>query len=441
MARKFVDLEEAAKMLGVSSETLNEMRERQKIYGYRDGGNWKFKPEDIEKLIAEREAAEQEGEFAELDEDPDSILLSEVELGQSDESTSSTIIGGKIEPQGSGRQRYSTGQAQTRQRCRSGRRDSARRLAHGGSDVLDRDRPRRLGRQPDVRRARHARPGNGQRRRQRHLVEGRSAATVHRAGADGRHQRHLRWAPTRLKLEGSGLAFGGDDELRLGEDSGDGACRLESGRRLGHRSGRRRGRRPGAGRQFARRSCRAPAIAASRCWIRPTAACRSNRLRWNWAARPSNRSNWAKTTCCWWTTQTGRKAAAALAEAAQLAPTGVGRRLSAHAAWKKPAEESDSGSQVIALDGDVEFDEAAPELEFRCGLEARGGGLLEDDLGEGLGARFGWRTESVRSARPLWPRPPRRWHGRRRSGGWRAGREAPFLGLERRQPGHVRSCC
>ena len=95
MARKFIDLEEAAKMLGVSPETLTEMRERQKIYGYRDGGSWKFKPEDVEKLIADRDAADDEGEFAELDEDPDSILLSEVELGQSDESTSSTIIGGK----------------------------------------------------------------------------------------------------------------------------------------------------------------------------------------------------------------------------------------------------------------------------------------------------------------------------------------------------------
>ena len=94
MARKLVGLEEAAKMLGVSAETLAEMRERQKVHGYRDGSSWKFKPEDIERLIADREAAEQEGEFAEVDEDPDSILLSEVELGQSGESTSSTIIGG-----------------------------------------------------------------------------------------------------------------------------------------------------------------------------------------------------------------------------------------------------------------------------------------------------------------------------------------------------------
>ena len=62
MARKFIDLDDAAKMLGISSETLNEMRERQRIYGYRDGGSWKFKPEDVEKLIADRDAAEEEGE-------------------------------------------------------------------------------------------------------------------------------------------------------------------------------------------------------------------------------------------------------------------------------------------------------------------------------------------------------------------------------------------
>ncbi len=47
------------------------------------------------------------------------------------------------------------------------------------------------------------------------------------------------------------------------------------------------------------------------------------------------------------------------------------------------AEESDSGSQVIALDDDVEFEEAGcREPRGR----SDGGGLLEDDLGEGLGA-------------------------------------------------------
>ena len=48
MARKFIDLDEAAKMLGIAPDTLNEMRERQKIYGYRDGASWKFKAEDVQ---------------------------------------------------------------------------------------------------------------------------------------------------------------------------------------------------------------------------------------------------------------------------------------------------------------------------------------------------------------------------------------------------------
>ncbi len=93
--RKFITLEEAASMLGVSTDTVSEMRDRGKIHGYRDGGSWKFKPEEIERAIADRDSAEEEGDYAEVNEDPDSILLSEVELGQSDESTSSTIIGGK----------------------------------------------------------------------------------------------------------------------------------------------------------------------------------------------------------------------------------------------------------------------------------------------------------------------------------------------------------
>ncbi len=98
MARKFVNLDEAAQILGVTTETLAEMRDRREVHGYRDGSSWKFKQEDIERVKADREAAAEEGDFAEVDEDPDSILLSEVELGQSGESTSSTIIGGKSSP-------------------------------------------------------------------------------------------------------------------------------------------------------------------------------------------------------------------------------------------------------------------------------------------------------------------------------------------------------
>ena len=53
------------------------------------------------------------------------------------------------------------------------------------------------------------------------------------------------------------------------------------------------------------------------------------------------------------------------------------------------AEESDSGSQVIALEGDVEFEEAgagASGVMTEEESDEFGAGLLEEDLGEGLGA-------------------------------------------------------
>ncbi len=53
MSSNFVPLEEAAKRLGVSADELVEMRSRGDIFGYRDGGSWKFKPEEIERVRSE----------------------------------------------------------------------------------------------------------------------------------------------------------------------------------------------------------------------------------------------------------------------------------------------------------------------------------------------------------------------------------------------------
>src|SRR5262245_28117685 len=96
MARKLVPLEEAAEQLGVSPDELNEMRQRQEIYGYRDGASWKFKPEDVEKLLAERaeRGSSSVSDSGSLhDEGDDMVLLSEVELSSSGiSSPSSTVI-------------------------------------------------------------------------------------------------------------------------------------------------------------------------------------------------------------------------------------------------------------------------------------------------------------------------------------------------------------
>ncbi len=108
MARKLVDQEEAARILGTTVEQINALRDRKELFPYRDGDNWKYKPEDLERLKAER--GDEGGESwqstdpasipLEINEEAESILLSEKELGESSETTSSTIIGksGKDRP-------------------------------------------------------------------------------------------------------------------------------------------------------------------------------------------------------------------------------------------------------------------------------------------------------------------------------------------------------
>jgi excisionase family DNA binding protein len=61
MAGKFVDLKEAAKILGVTADELVEMRSRGEIFGYRDGASWKFKIEEVERVASERSAAGKSG--------------------------------------------------------------------------------------------------------------------------------------------------------------------------------------------------------------------------------------------------------------------------------------------------------------------------------------------------------------------------------------------
>jgi excisionase family DNA binding protein len=110
MSRKYINLEEAAKQLGITPDALTELRSNNKISAYRDGADWKFKTEDIDRLATtlqtgdatidfetdEFDADDDEltltGELS-LDDASDSVLLSEQELGESSDTTSSTIIG------------------------------------------------------------------------------------------------------------------------------------------------------------------------------------------------------------------------------------------------------------------------------------------------------------------------------------------------------------
>jgi excisionase family DNA binding protein len=104
MATKFIQLEEAAEQLGISADRLNEMRERNEIRGFRDGATWKFKEDEIEKLAGELKGGGGDDDLSlDLDDDggpavSDSVLLSERELGGSDVIGSSTIIGDDAAP-------------------------------------------------------------------------------------------------------------------------------------------------------------------------------------------------------------------------------------------------------------------------------------------------------------------------------------------------------
>ena len=78
---KFYTTQEAAKILGITPAEVNKLREENKLHGYRDGMDWKFKAEDVERLRSEGLS----GEPSEEPSEPD-VLLSEVELGGSSKS-------------------------------------------------------------------------------------------------------------------------------------------------------------------------------------------------------------------------------------------------------------------------------------------------------------------------------------------------------------------
>jgi excisionase family DNA binding protein len=107
---KFLELNDAAQMLGVPPDKLVEMRSNGEIRGFRDGASWKFKEDEIERMKEEMSAAggsiedelgsADEGSVLDFDDltpadDDESVLVSEEELGHSSEKTSSTIIGKK----------------------------------------------------------------------------------------------------------------------------------------------------------------------------------------------------------------------------------------------------------------------------------------------------------------------------------------------------------
>lgn len=91
MAKQYYNLEEAAEALGIGTEQLNAMRERGDVRAFADRGTWKFRVSDIDQLAQQGASAE---DSALADESDDAqVLLSEQEVGSSDSSFPSTVIG------------------------------------------------------------------------------------------------------------------------------------------------------------------------------------------------------------------------------------------------------------------------------------------------------------------------------------------------------------
>ena len=86
MAKKYLTLEEAAGLSGISADELKRLREQGDLRGFADRGAWKFKQEDVEELMRRRQT----------DSDPDvRIFDDEAEEGSSRVAEGSSVIEGE----------------------------------------------------------------------------------------------------------------------------------------------------------------------------------------------------------------------------------------------------------------------------------------------------------------------------------------------------------
>lgn len=79
MSKKYLSIEEAAAQIGISTAELNRLREKGAIRAFADRGTWKFKEEEVEKLVRSRQTDSDPevplGAFGSPASEPDSDLL------------------------------------------------------------------------------------------------------------------------------------------------------------------------------------------------------------------------------------------------------------------------------------------------------------------------------------------------------------------------------
>jgi len=83
MAKRYLSLEEAAKVLGMPESELSQLREKGDIRAFADRGTWKFREDEVQELMRKREA--DSGSDVGLSGDLDSALFLSDDLGSSEE--------------------------------------------------------------------------------------------------------------------------------------------------------------------------------------------------------------------------------------------------------------------------------------------------------------------------------------------------------------------
>ncbi len=83
MAQNYYNVERAAEILGVTPDDVRKMRERNELHGYRDGANWKFKAEDVERFAKARSVSSGD----------DDLLLDDSTINQPGTGSSGAMIG------------------------------------------------------------------------------------------------------------------------------------------------------------------------------------------------------------------------------------------------------------------------------------------------------------------------------------------------------------
>lgn len=82
---QFYSLEKTAEVLGLSTGDVNRLRERDGLHGFRDGANWKFRREDVEKHLTQQIRSRSKGNNpapGEATDDNDIFTLPEEGMGK-----------------------------------------------------------------------------------------------------------------------------------------------------------------------------------------------------------------------------------------------------------------------------------------------------------------------------------------------------------------------